>query len=119
MGEAGSGQEVGGKGQGENPDLTGQVHIRRECLPGKSELSWKSDLSSPETTGIYGGKGPKDRGAGKTQTFRSWPRKPPSVHLTFFFFLTRNVLWDSKAAQINFWNGEHIRNCIPSPTYYL
>lgn len=55
-----------GDGQGENSDSTSQVHIRRECLPGKSELPWKSEFSSPENTGIYGGKGPQDIRAAKT-----------------------------------------------------
>lgn len=56
----------GGDGQGENPKPTGQAYIRRECFPGKSELPWKTELSSPKNAGIYGGKGPQDIGA-KTQ----------------------------------------------------
>lgn len=55
-----------GDGQGENSDSTSQVHIRRERLPGKSELPWKSEFSSPENTGIYGGEGPQDIRAAKT-----------------------------------------------------
>ena len=37
----------GGRGQGKHPNPTGQVHIRREYLLGKSELSWKSEFSPP------------------------------------------------------------------------
>lgn len=36
-----------------------QLHIRSECLPGKSELPWKSGLSSPDNSGIYSGKRPQ------------------------------------------------------------
>ena len=56
----------GGNGQGENPKPTSQTHIGRECFPGKSELPWKPELTSPENTGIYGGRGPQDIGGAKT-----------------------------------------------------
>lgn len=56
----------GGRGQGKHPNPTSQVHIRKECLLGKSELSWKSEFSSPENTDIYSGKGPQDTRTAKT-----------------------------------------------------
>lgn len=60
-----------------------QSHIRSEYFPGKSELPWKSEFSSPENSGIYGIKGPQIQGVWRRRLFGSWSAKLQSAFNIF------------------------------------